>query len=272
MDVVREEPLEHVAYLYDGSIEGLLSAVFESYASHEVPEDIVEEGDWQPRLLQSVRHIDTDMARARRVRAGINRAAGNRAFSAIVRASLSEDPDKGIKVLRFIRYVMDKNSGRNPRLSVLSDLSNPVVGDVIALSNRVTNEAEKMRQFVRFTKRANGVWFSHCNPNASVVPLVMPHFVARFNIQPFAIYDEVHHIAGVYNGRDWQLVRGDIGIVPERASDDSYVEALWQRFYDSLSIDARYNPELRRHFMPVRLWKNLPEMAARPQGLSHAML
>lgn len=269
MDVVREEPLEHVAYLYDGSIEGLLSAVFESYASHEVPEDIVEEGDWQPRLLQSVRHIDTDMARARRVRAGINRAAGNRAFSAIVRASLSEDPDKGIKVLRFIRYVMNKNSGRNPRLSVLSDLSNPVVGDVIALSNRVTNEAEKMRQFVRFTKRANGVWFSHCNPNASVVPLVMPHFVARFNIQPFLVYDEVHELAGAYDGCDWQLMRGTADLVPARADGDEYMEALWRCFYDALSIDARYNPELRRHFMPVRLWKNLPELSPRTQGLKN---
>ena len=97
----------------------------------------------------------------------------------------------------------------------------------------------------------------------------MPHFVARFNVQPFLIYDEVHHIAGVYDGHDWHLIRGTADNAGEGASDDAYVEALWQRFYDSLSIDARYHPELRRQFMPVRLWKNLPEMAPRPSGLSN---
>lgn len=44
------------------------------------------------------------------------------------------------------------------------------------------------------------------NPKASVVPLIMNHFVERLGVQPFIIYDEVHHLAGVYDGGDWQLV------------------------------------------------------------------
>lgn len=50
------------------------------------------------------------------------------------------------------------------------------------------------------------VWFARVNPKASVVPLIMDHFVERLGVQPFIIYDEVHHLAGVYDGGDWQLV------------------------------------------------------------------
>ena len=113
---------------------------------------------------------------------------------------------------------------------------------------------------MRFSHLENGVWFARCCPNANVVSLVMNHFAARFNIQPFIIYDENHHVAGVYDGDDWSLVADDVINVPSRTADDAFIEKLWQRFYDSLSIEARYNPELRRHFIPARLARSLPEM------------
>ena len=147
-------------------------------------------------------------------------------------------------------------------------LGDPVVGRVAALCKRAENEAELLRQFARFTHLSNGVWFARCNPNASVVPLVMGHFAARFNVQPFIIYDEVHCLAGVYDGEGWYLVNDVLGQMPEAAEGDGYAEALWQRFYDAVSIEARYHPELRSGFMPVRLWKHLPEMHPRESGLT----
>ena len=120
-----------------------------------------------------------------------------------------------------------------------------------------------MRQFVRFSHLENGVWFARCNPNASVVPLVMGYFAARLNDQPFIIYDERHHLAGVHDGMRWSLVSGDAVNVPAATADDALMEEAWKRFYDALSVDARYNPELRRRFMPVRLWQDLPEMQPR---------
>ena len=45
------------------------------------------------------------------------------------------------------------------------------------------------------------------------------------------------------------------------AVDDAFYEQAWKTFYDSVAIDARYNPELRRSFMPKRLWKNIVELS-----------
>ncbi|MBR0405751.1 MAG: TIGR03915 family putative DNA repair protein [Eggerthellaceae bacterium] len=256
---LRGEPLQQVAYLYDGSLEGLLCCVFEAYSRHEDPEDIVPEAAYQPRFEQSSFFVSADYERALRVRRGVEREAGKKAFSAIAYAAANDNPKTGIAVYRFIRYVMD-GPKRNKRRSALNDLSNPVVADLVALEKHVVKESERMRQFVRFSQLENGVWFARCNPNANVVPLVMNHFASRFNIQPFIIFDEVHHISGVYDGNTWYLVADDVVNVPARSAEDAFVEALWQQFYDSLSISSRYNPELRRHFMPVRLWKNIPEL------------
>ena len=107
------------------------------------------------------------------------------------------------------------------------------------------------------------MWFARVNPNANVVPLIMGYFAARLNDQPFIIYDEAHHLAGVYDGRSWQLVAGDAVSVPPATDHDRQMQEAWKRFYDALAVDARYNPELRRHFMPVRLWRNLTELEPR---------
>lgn len=258
---VREIPLENIAYLHDGSLEGLLSAVFMAYERHETPDDIVAEACYEPRLLQSSIWVETDFQRADRVRRGIERAAGRNAFTAVLRASTCDDYDTGIIVFRFVRYLMARPRSQRSN-AVLDELANPVVADLLRLVKHALNESERMRQFVRFSHLENGVWYARVNPNASVVPLVMGYFAGRLNDQPFIIYDENHHLAGIYDGRSWQLVRGDAVNIPDATDHDRLMQQAWQQFYDALSIDARYNPELRRHFMPVRLWRNLTEMQA----------
>ena len=258
-----EEALQDVAYVHDGTIEGLLTAVFQSYANREVPLDVITADNLQLRLGQSVRFIETDFELAQRVKRGIERAGGNAAFDAVVRASLADDPAAGTIVATFIRLLMERRRAGVPSRSILDERADPRIDALVTLERHVTNEAEKMRQFVRFSHLENGVWFARCNPNASVVPLIMGYFAARLNTQPFIIYDENHLLAGVYGGSDWSLVRGEAGVLPSNTAEDALAEELWRRFYDAVTIGARYHPELRRQFMPQRLWKNLPEMKPR---------
>ena len=261
MEAVTPEPLQQVAYLCDGTVEGYLTCIFQAYARKEDPEDITTEADYQPRFEQSALFIQTDFEQAQRVGRGIRRKGGGSVFLAVVRALSSCMPSAGLVAYRFVRHLMGVDSSIHGRV-VLDDLANPVVGDLVALQKRVMHEEERMRQFVRFSHLENGVWFARCNPNANVVPLVMGHFAARFNVQPFIIYDETHHIAGVYDGHRWSLVAGQAVASASRTVRDAYVEALWQEFYEALTIKDRYNPELRRHFIPMRLWRNLPELSA----------
>ncbi|WP_241159197.1 TIGR03915 family putative DNA repair protein [Adlercreutzia sp. ZJ141] len=273
-----------VAYTYDGTLEGLLSCVFAAYANREDPADIMPADSFQPRLGQAVRSISTDLTRAERVRVGVCRNCGPAGFAAVRTASLSDNPTMSMTVYRFIRHGMAQNrphscagckrqrscSGtgegnlglcsNSAQPSTLNDLSHPAVAGVRKLVREATCEAERMRQFIRFEHMDNGVWFARCNPKASVVPLIMSHFAARFNTQPFIIYDETHHLAGVSENGTWQLVRTDEITLPGYAPDEAPMRRAWKRFYDSVSVESRYHPELQRQFMPMRLWKNITEM------------
>ena len=309
-------PLQDVAYVYDGTTEGLFTAIFKAYESHEDPQDVMREGVLQPRLGQSVKRIDADAALAARVGAGIERACGKQGLNACVRASLSDDPDAGSIVYRFVRYAMSRektrararrqqgrkasgapgpdacrlgaspsgrtsasalaprNAPKRQRLGndtcqdpttyrgILGEIANPEVAPLLELEKSVMNERHLMQQFMRFEQLEGGAWFARCSPKAAVVPLLMDWFSARFNTQPFAIYDEVHHMAGVYEGSGWHIVRTDTVNVPRKTEDEIAMQRAWQRFYRTVSIDARYHPELRVHFMPKRFWRHLPEMNA----------
>lgn len=262
---VAPEVFDDLAYAYDGTLEGLLSAIFEAYLNKEDPQDVVPEGAMQPRLSQRVHTVRTHMENAMRVKNGLIRKGGWSAFSAVRKASCSSDIAAGTVAYRFVRYSMDSHKGRQ---KPFSNISHPDVAPLFDITRSVNQECEHMRQFIRFEHlKGEGMdlWFARCNPRDSVVPLVMDHFAERFNVQPFVIYDENHHISGVYEGNDWYLVRASEDEIPGlahigRSAEEATMQDAWRRFYKSVSIDARYNPELRRHFMAKRFWKNITEM------------
>lgn len=306
------EPLMQVAYYYDGSIEGLFTAIFMAYARHEDPQDILSGTCVQPRIEQSILEIETDYSLATRVRNVIIKRYDWRVFYTVLQASCSDDPRAGTIVYRFIRYAIpagrrgtsaaetgkSKTTACSPHCDtahqqrsssdhseanvlaavppsiahlcqpkhqprkayILNQLTHPAVGPLVSLARSVSNEQERMRQFVRFQHMQGGIWFGLCNPKASVVPLLMHWFAERFDTQSFVLYDENHHLAGIYDGSDWQIVKTDKLQAPRILEEEELMQAAWRRFYDAIAIEARYNPELRQQFMPKRLWKNLPEM------------
>lgn len=246
-----------LAYEYDGTLEGLLCAIFETYVRHEIPIDITPKGCTQLRLDQTIHEVVTDNTIACRVRGGIVRTCGAEVYDAVRDASLSDEANKGSIVCSFVRYSMAVQ--RN----TLSELAHPQVEPFIRLRRAVLRERHYMMQFLRFEELEGGIWFARCNPQAYVVPLLMDWFCARFNTQPFIIYDEVHNVAGVYQGNDWFLVQSDVLELPQRTKHEVSMAQAWHAFYQSVSVEARFNPELRRGFMPKRLWRNISEVSDR---------
>ncbi len=239
--------------------------------------DIANGAYVQPRLGQQLVVVPTDMDAALRVRRSIIASCGDAVWRAVMAASASNNPETGTIVYRFVRYCLANGASStcrgcaskahctrpctNPRANgVLAELANPQVAALTALQRQVGNEIERMRQFVRFQHVEGDLWFAVCNPSCNVVPFIMGWFCKRFNTQRFAIYDEVHHIAGISEGGKWQLVATDSIEPPPASNDEAAYAQAWKRFYRALSLDERYNPELRRSFMPKRLWHNITEL------------
>ena len=87
-----------VVYLYDGSFEGFLCCVFESFAQHEIPFAV-----WTPQretaTLYPVRDIETDSARAQRVFSALGRKLGRETEYLVSRDFLSGQEDKELLLL-----------------------------------------------------------------------------------------------------------------------------------------------------------------------------
>ena len=69
----------NVAYCYDGSFEGLLCCIFESFEKKERPVSIQPEGMGQLTLYPP-RAVQTELSKARRVEAGLRRKASDESY------------------------------------------------------------------------------------------------------------------------------------------------------------------------------------------------
>ena len=242
-----------LVYLYDGTLEGMLTAVFAAYGRHEIPANIIEPTDLQESMLCSYQHIATEVGYATRVKNGIIQKLGDRSYDDIKRVFLSDNAQKGGVIYRFIRYGM--KAGRWS----FTHLAEPPVADFMELKKQVDNEAHYFEQFVRFAQLENGVFFSRIEPKASVVPLITDHFARRLNIQPFIIYDSVHGMASIFDTKSWWLVNANEIALPTQSKMEDEFQALWQTFYDTIAIEERRNPTCQRNFMPKRFWGNMCE-------------
>lgn len=241
-------------YNYDNTLEGFFSAVFESYERHEYPGNIVGEGDLQLALLQTIRQVETSQEHAMRVHDGIVAAMGQDEYERVKIGFLSDEAAKGGIVYRYIVYSLHAGSW------AAADHTQPDVVAFDRIWRQVYNERHRIMQFARFTKMDNGVFFSKVSPNANVVPLVMNHFAGRFNTQPFLIYDETHHLAGIQEHGAWRLIPTHDINAGELALGEASIQDMWKRFYDAICNQDRLNPRLRMSFMPKRLWGNMVEM------------
>lgn len=242
-----------LVYLYDGTLEGMLSAVFTAYSRHESPANIVTEDDLQQSLLCSYVPIPVGIDQATRVKNGVIEKLGDSFYEDVKRVFLSDDEQKGGIIYRYIKYALKAGKWS------FTHLAEPVVADFMDLRKTVDAEARYMQQFVRFAQLDNGVYYSQIKPKASVVPLITDFFAERLNVQPFIIYDSAHGLASVFDTERWWLVGADEITVPAHSKAEDDYQALWQCFFDTIAIEERKNPACQRNFMPKRFWGDMCE-------------
>lgn len=242
-----------VIYWYDGSFEGFLNCVFESYANHEIPWDIWYYATRQTSFFPGVT-IETDMTKAQRVLKSIREKLGQRVYYMMVRGFLNGEEGKEIKLLRFLRLVYAKGPG------AAYQNGTPEVADVLELARAVATEACRYRQFIRFEER-EGMLGAVISPKHYVLPLLRAHFCDRMPDEDFLIYDNQHYIALVRRGKEIHYTRFEDGYLmasPEER-EESY-QKLWKSFYKALTIEERRNEKLRMQHCPKRFWENMTEM------------
>lgn len=250
-------PWISVAYSYDASLAGFLTCVFESYVHREAPACFFSPED--PRIsLYPERPVETDRAHARRVYRSLAVKIGPEAQTLVSRGFLTCLPQRELRLWEFIQL----GYRRGPE--VLLDLAEPRVHILNQAVHQLNHEAHLYTGFVRFSEQA-GVLVAEIEPKNRVLPLLRPHFCARFSHEQFVIYDAVHREALFYQPGRWAI----LPLAEFRAADPDETELdfrrLWRRFYDTISIEGRYNPRCRMTNMPKRYWNKMTEFQEEPR-------
>jgi probable DNA metabolism protein len=91
-----------LAYCYDGSLDGLMCCVFESYACKEIPSAIYTMDGDEGWLFES-RWIETDPMKADRVYKSIPKKISREAQELVLLGYYTCSPRKEMLVLEFLR-------------------------------------------------------------------------------------------------------------------------------------------------------------------------
>lgn len=252
-----------VSYNYDGSFDGLLTAVFDSYSRRERI-DVLSRGVMlQTNLFADDAYsVMTDENKAARVWKELAKKLSKGALGAIATAYLCTDNSGDMVVYRFVCRVIDSEQ------SIENDFSDADVVQLLKNCRRIRGEAHRLLQFVRFQKAADGTYFAMVEPLYDVLPMTIGHFRDRFSDSRFVIYDRARDYGYYYNGVEAQrmTMKSDrshmiTGQLPEDMMDgeEKLFQQLWRTYFKSVAIQERLNPRKQRNDMPVRYWKYLTE-------------
>lgn len=240
-----------VIYLYDGSFNGLMCCVFDSFRRRERPTDIQPYEQTQ-QTLYDVHVVETDEIKAERVINGIDAKLGASVLRFVKKAFLTCLDGKECAILDFIKKAFAE--GR----MLLSRLTDPTVEPLAKAIRHMDGEAELLKGFVRFSD-FGGVLVSVIEPKNQVLPLIAGHFADRYPDETLMIYDKGRGEFLLCEKGKRRLGYTDSFIPAPADADEKNYRALWQSFYETIAIKERYNPVCRQTHMPKRYWANMTE-------------
>ena len=253
-------------YVFDGTMDGLLSAVFDAFLLKEEPERLLTGGDVLPLFCERIYKVTTDAEKARRVWTGLEKQLPREALRIISTSQLSELQELWQPLFMLACKVFRQGK------EVVRNFADPDVLTVTQIARRVAHEAHRMMQFVRFQKAKDGTYLAVISPDHNVLPLIVDHFHDRFNDQPWLIYDARRHYGYHYDGESppihitfenetsvpFSLADGKLSD-DILCSDDHLLQDLWRTYFKAICIRERLNPRKQLNDMPRRYWKYLTE-------------
>jgi len=251
-----------IIFVYDNTLEGILTAVFDAYSRKTFPDLLLGEDEVLPLFYDEVYTVITDEKKANRVWKGLEKKLSKVGLSCITVSWLSELPEIGLLLFRYICKNLDA-----PK-SIEMNFGDPDVLELSKIWKKVGHEKHRIQQFLRFQKAADGTFFAAMEPMFNALPLAIPFLTDRFADQKWLVYDLKREYGYYYDLKEVVEVRFEkkeehhlSGLLSEDImdKDEKLFQQLWKQYFNSIAIKERINPKLQRQHMPKRFWKYLTE-------------
>jgi probable DNA metabolism protein len=245
---------------YDGSFEGLLTAIFEIY-ERKLGLIKLQKGEWyEGAMFEETLKVITDDACAARVLKGLRKKLSPNAVQRLYISHMAEIANEENNLVGYIRYVFDSLQ------NIEDDYGNRFVMRVSEIVRMMRREKHRMEAFVRFQKLKDETYYATVEPDFNVLPLLIKHFRNRYTDQKWMIYDLKRNYGIYYNMHDTEFITLDFATVSKPGElisayteDESIYQHLWKNYFHSVNIPARKNTKLHLRHIPKRYWKHLTE-------------
>jgi probable DNA metabolism protein len=249
-------------FIYDKTFEGLLTLIFDSYELKIIPDRIVSSVSFQSALFGEKYEVVSDINKAERVWKGLSAKLSEEGCQRLYKAHLTESEEADMIIFKQIRNIFSK------KYNIERDYRDELVLGIKNLSRKVSREACRMIEFVRFQKTADNIYFSPISPDYNVLPLIGKHFRNRFNDQQWVIYDVKRKYGLFYDLKEVSEITianryfGTQGKIEDTvlSNDEKQFQSLWKEYFSAINIKERKNLRQQMHFMPMKYRKFLTEV------------
>lgn len=233
-----------IIWHYDGSFEGFLSLVHQSYTFKTLPDSITSDST-PASLLDDQMWIETDEEVAQRVAASLQERFSKETLQRLKHAFLCDDSSPERDLLLYIRLGF-----KSPKF--LEDFAHPIVYAIHGYERRVLSTLHKMNAYLRFEELEDKTLYARIAPPRNVLPLMAEHFRKRLRGESFIIHDTARSIALLYHENDIHMMRVSSFENPILSKEEASFRHLWKTFFESVAIEARINPALQRSHVPLK--------------------
>lgn len=248
--------------IYDGSWNGLLTAVFELYERKLTNVCIEAKEHHQATMFAVPLTVHTDDAKALRVWNGAKKYISTATAHQLESAFLSELPDIGQTISEYIQLIFTRKASPD------GDYANAAVLRLKQVGKMVHREKHRMEAFIRFQLTQDGLFYAIIEPDFNVIPLLTKHFKNRYADQRWLIYDTKRSY-GIYYDLNTVVeiemqvtnsmsthVKSNENVLHE---DEILYQTLWKDYFKHVNIQERKNTKLHIQHVPKRYWKHLTE-------------
>lgn len=245
---------------YDGSFEGLLTAVYEVY-DRKLGLAKIRKGEVQVAgIFEDSLQIFTNEDYASRVLKGLRKKLSPGGVQRLYIAHMAEMDSEDDNLMGYVRYVFDSDK------NIEDDYGNRYVIRLSEVIKMVRREKHRMEAFIRFQKLKDETYYAAVEPDFNVLPLLIKHFRNRYTDQKWMIYDLKRNYGIYYDLHDTQFITLDFAavtkpgeVISAYTEDESIYQHLWKNYFHSVNIPSRKNTKLHVRHIPKRYWKHLTE-------------
>ncbi len=243
-------------YLYDGTADGLLSAI--AWILEEKPNaENTSLSRREDTLFEDGLFLNTDVQHGEALFSRLRQHAPDSAKT-LYFFMLSEKEGMESSLLHYISLAFKHGD------KVKGHLTHPAVSEVVGVAKKTERELHRMKGLLRFEKLCDGAYLAKMEPDHNIIQPLAWHFSRRLKAQHWFIYDVKRRSVACWDNGNLQFGALEQFMAPALSEEEKKVQAMWQLFFKSIAIPNRKNPRLQKANMPVKYWKYLTEKEQLP--------